>query len=236
MEAAARRDGGPDIGRHAQVRSELTDGEPDPGWVGASPLEAGGVVPYPRSDTTDPATLAGELRNEVPPDRARLLYTFVAVVVLTAVAVVAPSLGDLPGLVRSVDPEFWLIAVLAVAVDARPLRAPGRAPLATVFPSITFTFALLLGWGVAPAVIVQLLAVVVSSIRLKHAPWRALFNASQYAIAFAVCSPTSNAPISPTYSWPLWQQGILQQTNANLGRYTAALSPRQMSMSLRWAV
>jgi hypothetical protein len=41
------------------------------------------------------------------------------------------------------------------------------------------------------------------------------------------------ANIAPQYNWPLWQQGILQQTNANLGRYTAAANPRQMSMSLR---
>jgi hypothetical protein len=41
------------------------------------------------------------------------------------------------------------------------------------------------------------------------------------------------ANISPQYSWPLWQTGVLQQTNANLGRYTAAANPRQMSMSLR---
>jgi hypothetical protein len=43
----------------------------------------------------------------------------------------------------------------------------------------------------------------------------------------------TNANISPAYSWPLWQTGVLQQTNANLGRYTAAANPRQMSMSLR---
>jgi diguanylate cyclase (GGDEF)-like protein len=181
MEAAARRDGGTDTGRHAYAQAGT-----ETWWSkdGLSQLEAGGVAPYPRSEISDPAQLAGELRNSVPPDRARLLYTFVAVVALTAVALVAPSLGDLAALARGVDPEFWLIAVLAVAVDARPLTAPGRAPLATVFPSIAFTFALLLGWGVAPAVIVQVLAVVVSSIRLRHAPWRALFNASQYALAF----------------------------------------------------
>jgi hypothetical protein len=31
----------------------------------------------------------------------------------------------------------------------------------------------------------------------------------------------------------LWQQGVLEQTNTNLGRYTAALNPRQISLSLR---
>jgi hypothetical protein len=43
----------------------------------------------------------------------------------------------------------------------------------------------------------------------------------------------SAANIAPQYSWPLWQTGVLQQTNASLGRYTSALSPRQMSLSLR---
>jgi hypothetical protein len=54
-----------------------------------------------------------------------------------------------------------------------------------------------------------------------------VFNHTQFTAA-------NNNPISPTYSWPLWQQGILEQTNANLGRYTTALSPRQMSMSVRF--
>jgi hypothetical protein len=43
----------------------------------------------------------------------------------------------------------------------------------------------------------------------------------------------TGANITPTYSWPLWQTGVLQQTNANLGRYTSAANPRQMSLSLR---
>ena len=42
------------------------------------------------------------------------------------------------------------------------------------------------------------------------------------------------ANITPTYSWPLWQTGVLEQTNVNLGRYTAALSPRILSLSMRF--
>ena len=42
------------------------------------------------------------------------------------------------------------------------------------------------------------------------------------------------ANITPSYSWPLWQTGALQQTNSRLGRYTAAANPRQMFMSLRF--
>ncbi len=172
MEAAARREGGPYVG------AEL-----DRGWPGA--VEPSPVEPATRFEPIGTAHTGGALRNSVPPDRARLLFTFVTVVTLAAMAVVIPSFGDLPAVLRHQDPELWLIALLAVLVDARPLSAFGRAPLTTVFPSIAFTFALLLGWGLAPAVIVQVLAVVVSSIRLRHAPWRAVFNASQYALAFA---------------------------------------------------
>ena len=48
----------------------------------------------------------------------------------------------------------------------------------------------------------------------------------------------SNFNITPSYNWQLWQQGVLEQTNANLGRYAAATTgqapPREMSMSLRF--
>jgi hypothetical protein len=44
----------------------------------------------------------------------------------------------------------------------------------------------------------------------------------------------SAANTGPSYDWPNWQNGILVQTNQTLGRYTAALNPRQMSMSLRF--
>ena len=44
----------------------------------------------------------------------------------------------------------------------------------------------------------------------------------------------SGYSISPSYSWPVWQNGVLQQTNSGLGRYTGTQNPRQMSMSLRF--
>jgi hypothetical protein len=58
-----------------------------------------------------------------------------------------------------------------------------------------------------------------------------MFRAEMYNIFNHTQFTAAN--IAPQYSWPLWQTGVLQQTNANLGRYTAAATPRQMSMSLR---
>jgi hypothetical protein len=67
---------------------------------------------------------------------------------------------------------------------------------------------------------------------LKSERRQIMFRAEMYNIFNHTQFTAAN--ISPSYSWPLWQQGILEQTNANLGRYTAALPPRQMSMSLRF--
>ncbi|WP_232534257.1 bifunctional diguanylate cyclase/phosphodiesterase [Plantactinospora sp. KBS50] len=75
------------------------------------------------------------------------------------------------------------MAVLAVAGDAHPFTPSGQRPSPAVFPSICFSFAILLGWGLGPAVAVQTLAVVVASWRMRHAVWRAAFNAGQYALA-----------------------------------------------------
>ena len=66
---------------------------------------------------------------------------------------------------------------------------------------------------------------------LKSEKRQIIFRAEMYNIFNHTQFTAAN--IAPQYNWPLWQQGILQQTNANLGRYTAAATPRQMSMSLR---
>ncbi len=135
-----------------------------------------------------PSRSKSQPRNRIPRDRARTFFSYVGLVVALAVVGVVLSVQRLPAEMHNMPAAFWVIAVLAVVVDIRPFHAPGREPDATVFTSIAFTFALLLGWGLAPAVAVQSAAVVVSSVRLRHAPWRALFNAAQYGLAFCAAN------------------------------------------------
>ena len=66
---------------------------------------------------------------------------------------------------------------------------------------------------------------------LKGEKRQIVFRAEMYNIFNHTQFTAAN--IAPQYNWPLWQTGVLQQTNANLGRYTSAANPRQMSMSLR---
>ncbi|WP_320065095.1 putative bifunctional diguanylate cyclase/phosphodiesterase [Micromonospora sp. RTGN7] len=127
-------------------------------------------------------------RNSVPPGRVAPFFGFVAAVTALALGVSAGPLTALPGRLAELPAAFWTMAALAVVCDARPFVPPGRRQSSAVFPSTCFTFAILLGWGLGPAVAVQTVAVVVSSLRTGQAGWRAGFNAAQYACALAAAA------------------------------------------------
>ncbi|HEY2671758.1 MAG TPA: EAL domain-containing protein [Rugosimonospora sp.] len=128
------------------------------------------------------------LRNTAPPRREGVFFGYVAVVCVSGLAVVAPHLPALPAFLRSAPAAFWLMGALAVLLDVWPLRPPGPRQTSPVFASICFTFAALLIWGIGPAVLVQTVAVAASSARMRYKPWRAAFNAAQYAVAFGAAA------------------------------------------------
>ncbi|MGY0008076.1 diguanylate cyclase domain-containing protein, partial [Micromonospora sp. I033] len=127
----------------------------------------------------------GDPRNSVPPGRTGPFFGFVTVVGVLALLVSAGPLAALPDDLPHLPAAFWTMAALAVACDARPFVPPGRRQTSAVFPSTCFTFAILLGWGLGPAVAVQAVAVAVSGWRLGYAGWRTAFNGAQYACALA---------------------------------------------------
>ncbi|PWU45066.1 GGDEF-domain containing protein [Micromonospora globispora] len=131
---------------------------------------------------------AADPRNSVPPGRVAPFFGFVAAVFALAVLISAGPLAGLPDRLSGMPAAFWTMAALAVACDARPFVPPGRRESSAVFPSTCFTFAILLGWGLGPAVAVQAVAVAVSGWRMRHAPWRTAFNAAQYAWALGAAS------------------------------------------------
>ncbi|SCL34272.1 diguanylate cyclase (GGDEF) domain-containing protein [Micromonospora pallida] len=126
---------------------------------------------------------AADLRNAVPPARVGSFFGFVGVTVVLAVGLTAAPLVALPGDLAALPDAFWIMAALAVVCDARPFVPPGQRHTSAVFPSICFTFAILVAWGLGEAVAVQTAAVVVSGWRLRYVAWRTAFNAAQYACA-----------------------------------------------------
>ena len=85
-------------------------------------------------------------------------------------------------------PAFWILAVLALAVDAQPYVIADRRAGWVILPSICFTFAILLAWGFVPALAVQLVAVGVAGARLRRPARRVLHLTVQHAGALAAAA------------------------------------------------
>lgn len=92
---------------------------------------------------------------------------------------------------------FWLLSALVLAGELLPIPVPRRNGLTRVTISTTFAFAILLRFGLAPAVAVYVASVVIADTWDRVAPIKVLFNAAQYALAMtAAGAVVMLAPIS----------------------------------------
>jgi diguanylate cyclase len=110
----------------------------------------------------------------------------------------------LPGAFGALPRAFWVMAALAVLVDARPYVVANRRASSVVLPSICFTFAIALAWGFAPAVAVQLVAVTVAGARMRQPARRVLHLAAQHAGALggaALVAAPAGLRIGPALRW-----------------------------------
>jgi diguanylate cyclase (GGDEF)-like protein len=81
---------------------------------------------------------------------------------------------------------YWVLAGLAVLVDARSRPGAGKRTNAVVLPSVCLTFAIVLAWGFAPALAVQAVAIGVA--RCGQPLRRTLHLLAQYAAALAAAA------------------------------------------------
>jgi diguanylate cyclase (GGDEF)-like protein len=85
---------------------------------------------------------------------------------------------------------FWLMTGLAMLAGTQAFVAampPGRAPM-IICPTICFTFAVQLCWGLGPAIVAQGAAVAVVAVRLRAGVRDALWSFGQIGLAFAAAS------------------------------------------------
>jgi diguanylate cyclase len=132
-----------------------------------------------------PAAPSEVLRNTAPAEGTARFAGYVAIIVGLAVVLLivegtAPSRAPM-----RLGAEICLMAAMALIADVSPMNPPGRRMSSAVFPSICFTFAILIDSGLGAALIVQAAAVVLSSWQMRHRPWRAVFNIAQYALALS---------------------------------------------------
>jgi diguanylate cyclase (GGDEF)-like protein len=79
---------------------------------------------------------------------------------------------------------FWVVFVLVVLGELFPIVVPFHDQRQEITTSTTFVFALLLMFGLAPAVFAQGVASVVSDEYRRVPWWKAAFNLSQYSLAW----------------------------------------------------
>ncbi|HEY7174456.1 MAG TPA: hypothetical protein VH442_06030, partial [Micromonosporaceae bacterium] len=121
--------------------------------------------------------------------RRRRTVTFEAAAGILAVAITLTQLGDIRQ-VLTTQSWFWLMFGVALLAGTQAFiagRPAGQAPI-VICPTICFTFAIQLCWGLGPAIVAQTAAVAVGATRLKAGMRGATWAASHFALAFAAAS------------------------------------------------
>ncbi|MFG2075921.1 putative bifunctional diguanylate cyclase/phosphodiesterase [Nonomuraea maritima] len=118
------------------------------------------------------------------------------------VAMLRLDLTDLAGLART--PLFWVLAVLVVLGELRPVMVSSAAAVGGTYPSTMFTFAVLLHLGLPVAVLMQAVAVAMNGVVTRKAFHRVMFNIAQSTLALtaaAVVLGTFGILPSPAVPW-----------------------------------
>ncbi|WP_067481547.1 putative bifunctional diguanylate cyclase/phosphodiesterase [Actinomadura hibisca] len=146
-------------------------------------------------------------RNTMPRRGSPLWSYFVVVTLLGVAACVAAPAGLLTGPdvdALAGDPLFWILGVLIVAGELRPIITPGSTENSGASTSTTFSFAALLYAGLPIAVVLRAVALVTCGILWGRAPHRIAFNVAQYTLslgaAWLVLGLFGHHP-APTATW-----------------------------------
>ncbi|MEV4171074.1 EAL domain-containing protein [Nonomuraea sp. NPDC049709] len=135
------------------------------------------------------------------------LWAFLAgitVIGFTALVVAMLRL-DPAGLVELARmPLFWVLGVLVVLGELRPVMVSSATTVGGTYPSTMFTFAVLLHFGLPVAVLMQAVAVAMNGVVTRKAWHRVMFNIAQSTLALtaaAVVLGTFGIVPSPAAPW-----------------------------------
>ncbi|SEG94191.1 diguanylate cyclase (GGDEF) domain-containing protein [Nonomuraea solani] len=101
-------------------------------------------------------------------------------------------------------PLFWVLAVLVILGELRPVMVSSATAVGGTYPSTMFTFAVLLHLGLPVAVLMQAVAVTMNGIVTRRSWHRVMFNIAQSTLALtaaAVVLGTFGIVPSPAMPW-----------------------------------
>ena len=126
--------------------------------------------------------------RESAPAQAGPFYRYISVVCLAgALVLVASLISALTHHVALDGPYIYIVLLLLVA-ELRPLIKTDRRDPGGLTTSEAFVFALLLHWGLAPALLAMVVAIGIADAARRKRPWRTAFNIAQFALAYSAAS------------------------------------------------
>jgi diguanylate cyclase (GGDEF)-like protein len=144
--------------------------------------------------------------RDVTPRAGSPLWNYLSVVSVAGLAVLCASLAglslaDVHRLAGS--PLLWMIAILVMVGELRPIITPGRSAPDAGVASVTFSFAALLYWGLPVAALFKAVGTIIAGRATGKAPFRCAFNAAQDVLALgAAWAALGMAGIHPQPSHP----------------------------------
>ncbi|MFI9592180.1 putative bifunctional diguanylate cyclase/phosphodiesterase [Nonomuraea sp. NPDC052265] len=85
-------------------------------------------------------------------------------------------------------PLFWVLAVLVVLGELRPVMVSSATAVGGTYPSTMFTFAVLLHFGLSTAVLMQAVAIAMNGVVTRKAWHRVMFNVAQSTLALTAAA------------------------------------------------
>ena len=114
-----------------------------------------------------PGNVPGEKRrpSRMGADLANSSGRFIALVIVLGLAVlVVLALTTEPFREHVSSLELWVLAALVIAGEMLPIRYSRNGEMSEVVTSTTFSFALLLSWGVVPALLAQVMGSLIADL------------------------------------------------------------------------
>ena len=112
-----------------------------------------------------------------------------AVIVATGAALVLLAIAGTLRFLPEAPVEFWLLSILALLVELSPLTIPHQRRYPTrLTVSLCLTFAIMLLWGSAVAIVVQTLALGVAALRERRPVTDFAFDVARFSLAFVAAS------------------------------------------------
>jgi diguanylate cyclase (GGDEF)-like protein len=112
------------------------------------------------------------------------LWIYLTVVTFAGLVVLGAALTRLAGIRLLLGhPLLWVAAALVVAGQIWPIVASGRAGPKSPAAALTFSFAVMLFWGLPVALLLRAIAVIGVGAAQRRAPHRVAFNTAQIALS-----------------------------------------------------